>query len=143
MVCKESSVAYIAQGKKDSLNSIDINKFHEMIAHCGSYHLKRTAAIHGLRLKCELKVCEDNAIAKARQKNVNQDWKEGNQEPGERVYQDISSIKDKSYGASPFWVLIEDDYTGYCWSIFLWAKGDLKEKGNNLTNQPEDCRSQH
>jgi hypothetical protein len=97
MVCKESSVAYIAQGKKDSVNSIDINKFHEMIRHCGSDRLKRTAAIHVLRLKGELKVCEDCAIAKARQKNVNQDWKEGSQAPGERVYLDISSIKDKSY----------------------------------------------
>lgn len=82
MVCKESSVAYTAQGKTESVNSIDINKFHEMIGHCGSDHLKRTAAIHGLRLKGDLKICEDCAVAKARQKNVNQDWKEGSQVPG-------------------------------------------------------------
>jgi hypothetical protein len=61
-------------------------------------------------------------VAKARQKNVNQDWKEGSQAPGERVYLDISSIKDKSYGGSCLWVLIVDDYTDYCWSIVLRAK---------------------
>ena len=84
--------------------------------------MKKTARIHCLRLKGELKVCEDCAVAKARQKNVNQDWKEGSQAPGERVYLDISSIKEKSYGGSCFWVLIVDDYTDYCWSIFLKAK---------------------
>ena len=89
-----------------------------MIGHCGFDCLKRTVAIHGLRLKGDLKECEDCAVAKARQKNVNQDWKEGSQAPGERVYLDISSIKDKSYGGSRFWVLIVDDYTDYCWSIF-------------------------
>jgi hypothetical protein len=87
MVCKESSVDYTAQGKTESVNSSDINKFHEMIGHCVS--------------------------DKARQKNVNQDWKEGSQAPGERVYLDIGSIKDKSYGGSLFWVLIVDDYTDY------------------------------
>jgi hypothetical protein len=76
------------------IKSIDINKFHEMIGHCGFDCLNRIATIHGLRLKGELKVCEDCAVAKARQKNINKDWKEGSQSPGERVYLDISSIKD-------------------------------------------------
>ena len=75
-----------------------------MIGHCGTDRLKRTATIHGLKLKGELKICEDCAVAKARQKNINQDWKEGSQAPGERVYLDISSIRDKSYGGSCFWV---------------------------------------
>ena len=132
MVCKESSVAYTAQHKTELRNSIDINKFHEMLGHCGSDRLKRTAMIHGLKLKGELKVCEDCAIAKARQKNVNQDWKEGSQKPGERVYLDISSIKDKSYSGSRFWVLVVDDYTDYCWSLFLKSKSDLKTKFKTL-----------
>jgi hypothetical protein len=45
---------------------------------------------------------------------------------------DISSIKDKSYGGSRFWVLIVDDYIDYCWSIFLRAKSDLKAKVTTL-----------
>jgi hypothetical protein len=39
-------------------------------------------------------------VVKARQNNVNQDWKEGNQAPVESVYLDNSSVKDKSYGGS-------------------------------------------
>jgi hypothetical protein len=53
-------------------------------------------------LKGELKVCEDCAVATARQKNVNQD-KDGSQTPGERIYLDISSIKNKCYGGSFHW----------------------------------------
>lgn len=65
MACKESSVAYTAQGRTELVNSIDINKFHEMIAHCDSDRLKRATAIHGLRLKFDL-YCDDCAVAKAR-----------------------------------------------------------------------------
>jgi hypothetical protein len=46
-----------------------------------------------LKLKGEFKVCEDCALAKARQRNVNKDWKGGSQVPEERVYLGISSIR--------------------------------------------------
>jgi hypothetical protein len=104
--------------------------FYKMIGHCGTDRLKRTTTIHNLKLKGELKVCEDCAMA--RQLNANQDWKGGSQAPSERAYLDISSSRDKSYGGSRFWVLIVDDYTDYCWSIFLRAKSDLKAKVKTL-----------
>jgi hypothetical protein len=47
---------------------------------------------------------------------------------GERVYLDISSIRDESYGGSCFWALLVVDYSDYCWSIFLKKKSDLKSK---------------
>jgi hypothetical protein len=105
-----------------------VNKFHEMIGHCSVGRLKKTANIHGLKLKGEFKVCEDCAVAKARQRNINEDWKGGSQVPGERVYLDISSIKGESYGGSCFWALVVDDHRGYCWSLFLKGKSDLKGK---------------
>jgi hypothetical protein len=46
---------------------------------------------------------------------------------GETVYLDMSS-RDESYGGSCFWVLLVDDYSDYCWSIFLKNKSDLKSK---------------
>jgi hypothetical protein len=104
MVSLESPSAYIAQNKTDSSKSIDVNKFHEMIGHCGVNCLNKTAQVHVLKLKGDFKVCEDCAVAKARQKNLNKDWKGGSQAPEERVYLDISSIRDESYGSSRFWV---------------------------------------
>jgi transposase InsO family protein len=35
---------------------------------------------------------------------------------------------DTSYGGSKFWALIVDNYTNYCWGIFLKNKSELKEK---------------
>jgi hypothetical protein len=49
MISNESSVGYTAQGKLNSVNSIDINKFHKMIGHCGLEHSEKTAIVHGLR----------------------------------------------------------------------------------------------
>jgi hypothetical protein len=54
--------------------------------------------------------CEACSVAKARQKNINKDWKGSSINPGERLYADISSIKGESYGGSKFWALVVDDY---------------------------------
>jgi hypothetical protein len=102
-----------------------------MIGHCGVDRLKKNANIHGLKLKGEFKVCDACIVAKARQRNINKDWKGGSQVPGERVYLDISSIKGESYGGSCLWALVVDDHPGYCWSLSLKVKSDLK--GNFLT----------
>jgi hypothetical protein len=64
--------------------------------------LKKTTNIYGLKLKGEFKFCEDCALAKASQRNVDKGWKGGSHVPGERVYLDISSIKGESYGGSCF-----------------------------------------
>jgi hypothetical protein len=100
MTIYDPSVSYLAKGGLTAIKEIDVNKFHEMIRNCGVDQLKKTANIHGLKLKGEFKVCEDCAVAKARQRNINKDWKGGSQILGERVYLDISSIKGESYGGS-------------------------------------------
>jgi hypothetical protein len=118
MTTYDPSVAYLAKGSLTAIKEIYVNKFHEMIGHCGVERLKKTANIHGLKLKEEFKVCEDCALAKARQRNVNKDWKGGSQVSGERVYLDRTSMKGESCGGSCFWALVVDDHTDYCWSLF-------------------------
>jgi hypothetical protein len=80
-------------------------------------------------------VCEECAIAKAKQKNTNKVAKGGSQNSGERIYIDISSIKGENFGGSKFWALIVDDYTDFCWSYFLRKKSDLKEKLVNFIQE--------
>ncbi len=46
---------------------------------------------------------------------------------GERISTDISSINHISYGGAKFWLLIQDEFTGYIWSYFLSAKSELAE----------------
>jgi hypothetical protein len=103
MILLDSPTVYIDQNKIVSKKSIDVNKFHE-----------KTAQVHALKFKGDFAVFKDCDVANARLKKVSKDWKGGSQVPGERVYLDISSIEDESYGASCFWALLVDDYTDYC-----------------------------
>jgi hypothetical protein len=50
----------------------------------------------------QLEVCEECAIAKARQKNTNKISKGGRKNPGERICIDISSFKGESFEGSKF-----------------------------------------
>ena len=98
------------------------------MVHCGTEKQQKTASIHGFKLVGNVEVFQDCVIAKARQKNVNKEWKGGSQVPGERIYLDISSVRDLSFGGAKFWVLIVDEYTDYCWSVFFKAKNELRAK---------------
>jgi hypothetical protein len=40
--------------------------------------------------------------------------KRGSKSSGERIYLDITSVRDVSFGGAKFWVLIVDDYANYC-----------------------------
>jgi hypothetical protein len=50
MTTHDPSVAYIAKGSLTAIKEVDVNKFHEMIGHCGVERLKKTANTHGLKL---------------------------------------------------------------------------------------------
>jgi hypothetical protein len=56
MISLDSPTSYIAQNKMDSNKSIDVNKFHEMFGHCGVDRLKKTAQVHGLKVKGDFEV---------------------------------------------------------------------------------------
>ncbi len=63
-----------------------------------------------------------------RQENVNKECKGKSKVPEEGIYFDISSVRDVKFGGAEFWALVVDDYTDYCWSLFLKEKSDLKAK---------------
>jgi hypothetical protein len=46
MVYLDSPIAYVDQYKLDSGKSVNVNKFHEIIGHCGLDRLKKTAQVH-------------------------------------------------------------------------------------------------
>jgi hypothetical protein len=88
--------------------------------------------MYGFKSSGSFDTCEQCAIAKAQQKNVNNNWLGSSNLPGERLYVDISSIKEKSFGGAKFWALIVDDYTEYCWSFVMKNKSDIKARIKTL-----------
>jgi hypothetical protein len=99
--------------------SLDINHLHNIFGHCGLETLKSTSKMYGLKHSENFETCEESAVAKARQKNVNKSWLNSSDVPSERLYIDISSIAERSFGGAKFWALIVDDYSDYCWSFIL------------------------
>jgi hypothetical protein len=100
----------------------DINYLHKAFGHCGLETLKNTARMYGFKFTGQFEVCEDCAIVKARQKNINKAWSGSSNILGERLYVDVSSIQERSFGGSKF----------YCWSFVLENKSDLKGKIKTL-----------
>jgi hypothetical protein len=73
MTTYDPSVGYLAKGGLTAIKEIDVNKFHEMIGHCGVDRFNKTANIHGLKLKGKFTVFEDCVLAKGRQRNLKKD----------------------------------------------------------------------
>jgi hypothetical protein len=105
-----------------------INHLHKLFGHCGQEILNKTIKMYGFKSSGSFDTCEQCAIAKARQKIVNKQWLGSSNLPGERLYIDISSIKERIFGVAKFWALIVDDYSDYCWSFVMKNKSDLKTR---------------
>jgi hypothetical protein len=52
----------------------DINYLHKASGHCGLETLKNTARVYGFKFTGQFEVCEDCAIAKARQRREIVRW---------------------------------------------------------------------
>jgi hypothetical protein len=98
---------------------MDINKYHAIMGHPSFDSTKLTAEYHGIKLTGIAKPCDDCALSKSRQKNLKKETTERSTTPGERLYIDQSTIKQRSYGGSECWFLIVDDCTDFWWSTFL------------------------
>ena len=130
-----------ASGKR----KIDANEFHKMTGHLSTNTMEKVAKLHKVELTGSFQVCRACAEAKARQKNLGKKIKpSGDREPGEFLWMDVSSVSEKSYGGSKYWLLIVDDATSFSWSHFLKEKSDVGDaliktldsidiKDNNVT----------
>jgi hypothetical protein len=80
----------------------DINLFHKIFGHCGQETLSNTIKMYRFNSSGNFDTCEQCAIAKAQQKNVNKNWLGSSNMPGDFLYVDISSIKERNFGGANF-----------------------------------------
>jgi hypothetical protein len=107
---------------------MDINKLHTMFGHPNSQVLAATISKYGFKTKNTLEhTCPNCAICKAKQKNLNKLNLNPSTELDGRINIDITSVQTPSYGGANFWLLIQDDFTGYLWSYFITEKSDLPD----------------
>jgi hypothetical protein len=50
--------------------------------------------------------------------------KEQAKKPGSRIFMDLSKLTHPSLGGNNYWLLIVDDATDYCWSLFLKKRSE-------------------
>ena len=123
--------------------TVDINILHKVLGHPGETILRKSAEYYDLKLTGKLQPCEDCALAKSRQRNVQQVTDRTSTTKGERLFIDTTSVKSRSIGGSKFWLAVLDDATDYVWSYFLKHKDDqvskvvelikdLREKGTKV-----------
>ena len=109
---------------------ISLEKLHAIFGHPNETTTRATANALGLAIKGKgkMEICENCAKGKAKKKNVNKCNLKKYKNKGERIYIDLSSVRARSFGGAKFWVLIEDEATSHCWSLFLKNKSDLKHE---------------
>ena len=73
--------------------------------------------------------CDSYIKAKQKQENVRKYVNFKAEEPGGKVFFNLSSIKYKSLGGAKFWLLFVDEYTGFKKSYFLSTKSQVTKKG--------------
>jgi len=101
---------------------------HNQLGHPSEAVTRITAKYLQVNATGKLPVCENCAMGKAKQKNLPKVSEGGSNIAGERLYIDISSIKEKSLGGSKFWLLVVDEATHMKWSFFLKNKSQTSEK---------------
>ena len=94
--------------------------------------------MNGIFLTGDLQVCEECALAKAKQQSVPKFITSATSYPGEKVYYDITPMRFSSYGGSKNWLLIVDDYSDFCTSLFLKTRDETKEKFIQWVNLMEN-----
>ena len=110
-------------------STLEYKVLHSYLGHIGEQQVRDTAKMLGLILTGKPGKCQHCAISKARQKNITKtvQHEKGSDKPGQRLFFDISSVRERSLGGSKFWLLVVDDATDMSWSMFLKQKSELSK----------------
>ena len=103
------------------------DELHDLLGHPNEIVLKDTAKKYKIPLSGTIHTCENCAKAKIKIMKLSKESDSKATKIGERISFDISSVNKVSHGGNKFWLLIIDEFTNYCWSLFLKNKSDLPE----------------
>ena len=114
--------------KKEKTKHWDINRMHNVFNHASEEVLRKTAESYGWKVTGKMETCDACKIANARQKDVPKESHTKSTKPGERIFIDTSSIKEKTMGGSKFWLGCVDDATDMVWTRLLKRKNDTAKE---------------
>jgi hypothetical protein len=97
------------------------------MGHVHEDSLRKMADYCGLKLQGQFNTSFECSLAKIRLQNVGETTKKTSKIPVEQLMVDISPVQSPSFGGSKFWIMVLDDCTDMCWSMFVLAKFHLPE----------------
>ena len=101
--------------------------FHRVTGHAGHHLMDATAKYYKVNLTGKVNNCLSCSLEKIRQKNISKKNEDKSENPGERMYLDISSIRKPSMGGRQHWVMLVDEATKSKKSFFLKKKNEQVE----------------
>ena len=101
--------------------------FHRVTGHAGHHLMDATAKYYKVDLTGKVNDCLSCSLEKIRQKNIPKKNEDKSENPGERMYLDIPSMRKPSMGGRQHWVMLVDEATKYKKSFFLKKKNEQVE----------------
>ncbi len=122
-------------------SKLKMTGLHKRLGHVLNDITAKTAKFYGWKITGRPKDCKSCELAKACEKNLSKEKIERCKNKGEQLFLDISSTEYVSYGKSKFWLLVMDDATDYCWSVFLKVKSETAEVMVNFIKKLKDTEN--
>ena len=97
---------------------------HQVTGHAGQQLMMDTAKYYGVNVTGVVTKCLKCSIKKIRLENIPKKNESTTKNPGERMYLDISSMRDESLGGRRHCTMLVDEATRCKHSFFLKKKSD-------------------
>ena len=111
---------------------------HQVARHAGQQLMTDTVKYYGVHVMGVVMKCLSCSLEKIRQKNIPKKNENTVMKPVERMYLDISSMKDERIGRRKHWAMLVDEVTRYKHSFFLKKKLDQIEMISSLLKGYKD-----
>ena len=118
-------ISQVCAATNENRKRMHIEDFHRLLGHPSEAKTRDTATWMNIELFGRLDKCESCNLGKAKRKKIAKEAQNKSKIPGQRLYIDLSSIRDESSGGKKHWLLIVDEATDYKWSKFLRTKSEL------------------
>jgi hypothetical protein len=122
---------------------IAIDIFHQQLGHPNFQVCKSTATSLDIHTVGSPIPCLHCAVSKSKKLHIPKVAQNHATAKSQRLALDISLPRYTRFGGSKYWLLIQDEFTGYIWSFFLKARSDFPDtmlswlhqfqKANSLT----------
>ena len=101
--------------------------FHKVTGHAGHHLMDATAKYYKVDLTVKVNNCLSCSLEKIRKTNFPKKNEDKSDNPEERMYLDISSMRKPSMGGRQHWVMLVDEATKSKKSFFLKKKNEKVE----------------